>query len=231
MTLTLCLCIQGHQCNAVPQFNFWPECQGCQDRWDTICLQLHCSDRLCNGAALQGLNMFTMISALVHMVFLGGMPWLRTHMSMVGVFAPDLPYTSCCHVLNVCPRGSLLLCHISACGVYLQCPWSSNIYIYISISPTPRLGCVVSSANNGLDVGKIWWTHLDSQFLKTKIEPVLLRQMVPWLLLQVLLEVTTLPRQVTVDLPTRTLAEIWREVYEKTVQAPQPYILTIPTRN
>ena len=37
-----------------------------------------------------------------------------------------------------------------------------------SRSHTPRLGFVGSSANKGCDVGKIWCTHLDSQFLQTQ---------------------------------------------------------------
>ena len=67
------------------------------------------------------------------------------------------------------------------------------------------LGCV-----EGCHDGQLWRTHLASQSLKQKQrnQPVLLRQMLPWLLLQVLLEVITLPRQATVDLPTITLPEI-----------------------
>ena len=38
--------------------------------------------------------------------------------------------------------------------------------------------------------------------------------MLPWLMLQVLLEVTTWPIQVTVEWPTRTLPEICRALYQ-----------------
>ena len=61
-------------------------------------------------------NMFTIVSALLHMVFLGGMSWLFTHMCMVCVCTRLATHTSCWPVINVCRTRSLLLCLIFACG-------------------------------------------------------------------------------------------------------------------
>jgi len=162
--------------------------------------------------------MLTMVGARVHHVFRGGVTLLCIYMRMACACT-----TLTTHKLLICnkcvPQG-LINCVSHVCTwVYLQYPKSAKIdqgfpqgLGELSVLPTR----VVMFGIFGAPI-------FASQFLNKKgNQQALLRHMLPWRLPQVLLEVTTLPRQVTVDWPTITLQIFEESCTEDIVHVPQP---------